>query len=185
LIFSASTEDKAFEKSLEREQDAFERLIHHKQTMSPPVLSNEGTPRVPWVVEVNGSNDTTIQYEPMAKEDFTFLLRRLSKKEIDEMQNRTIEVGMKVDAQGQFMVSIFDEKDPEQVRKRERFQKLSDDKNAVGELSYITDLVLAESGSSMEQFLLFGTFIGLFVLYIAVKMAFNDPILVQEEGVLL
>jgi hypothetical protein len=101
------------------------------------------------------------------------------------MENRTIEVGMKVDAQGQFMVSIFDEKDPEQVRKRERFQKLSDDKNAVGELSYITELVLAESGSSMEQFLLCGTFIGLFVLYIAVKMAFNDPILVQEEGVLL
>jgi molecular chaperone DnaK (HSP70) len=136
-------------------------------------------------IEVNGSNDTTIQYEPMAKEDFTFLLRRLSKKEMDEMENRTIEVGMKVDAEGQFMVSIFDEKDPEQVRKRERFQKLSDDKNAVGELSYITDLVLAESGSSMEQFLLFGTFIGLFVLYIAVKMAFNDPILVQEEEVLL
>jgi DNA excision repair protein ERCC-4 len=43
LIFSASAEDKVFKKSLEREQNAFERLIHHKQTMPPPVLSNEGT----------------------------------------------------------------------------------------------------------------------------------------------
>jgi molecular chaperone DnaK (HSP70) len=66
-------------------------------------------------IEVNGSNDTTIQYKPMAKEEFTFLLQRLSKK---EMENRTIEVGMKVDAQWQFMVSIFDVKDPEQVWKQ-------------------------------------------------------------------
>lgn len=126
---------------------------------------------------VNGSDtDITIQYEPMAKEDFTFLLRRLSKEEMDGMEHRTIELGMKVDGQGQFMVSIFDEKDPEQVRKRERFQKLADE-GAIGELSYITDLVLAESGASTEQFLLMGTLIGVFVLYVAVKMAFNDPII--------
>eukprot|EP00980_Cylindrotheca_fusiformis_P025416 scaffold13663_cov80-Cylindrotheca_fusiformis.AAC.1 len=42
LIFSASAEDKVFKKSLEREQSAFERLIHHKQTMPPPVLGNDG-----------------------------------------------------------------------------------------------------------------------------------------------
>jgi DNA excision repair protein ERCC-4 len=43
LIFAASAEQKNFTKSLEREQNAFERLIHHKKTMPPPVLHVEGT----------------------------------------------------------------------------------------------------------------------------------------------
>jgi DNA excision repair protein ERCC-4 len=43
LIFAASAEQKNFMKTLEREQNAFERLIHHKKTMPPPVLHVEGT----------------------------------------------------------------------------------------------------------------------------------------------
>jgi DNA excision repair protein ERCC-4 len=43
LVFEASAEQKNFMKSLEREQNAFERLIHHKKTMPPPVLRVEGT----------------------------------------------------------------------------------------------------------------------------------------------
>jgi DNA excision repair protein ERCC-4 len=43
LIYEASAEQKVFMKSLEREQSAFERLIHHKKTMPPPVLRVEGT----------------------------------------------------------------------------------------------------------------------------------------------
>lgn len=38
LMFEASVEESMFLKSLEREKNAFERLIHHKQTMPPPVL---------------------------------------------------------------------------------------------------------------------------------------------------
>jgi DNA excision repair protein ERCC-4 len=38
LIFEASAEEKSFKKLLEREQSAFERLIHHKKTMPPPSL---------------------------------------------------------------------------------------------------------------------------------------------------
>merc|ERR1719217_1253980 len=56
-------------------------------------------------IEVNGTSDTTIHYEPMAKELFTFMLRRLTKEEFNVLDNRTIEVGMKLDAEGQFMVS--------------------------------------------------------------------------------
>lgn len=130
-------------------------------------------------IEVNGASETTIYYEPMAKEPFTFLLRRLTKEEMATMTSRSIEVGMKVDAEGQFMVSIFDENDPEQVRKKERFENMTH-KDAVGELSYITDLVLSESGSSTEQILLMGTLFAVFILYLAVKMTFNDPIV--EEG---
>ena len=40
LIFEASAEEKTFAKALEREQNAFERLIHHKKTMPPPALQN-------------------------------------------------------------------------------------------------------------------------------------------------
>jgi DNA excision repair protein ERCC-4 len=43
LSFDASAEQKVFQKSLEREQSAFVRLIHHKKTMPPPVLRVEGT----------------------------------------------------------------------------------------------------------------------------------------------
>lgn len=43
LMFAASSEQKVFLKSLEREQSAFERLINHKKTMPPPVLQVEGT----------------------------------------------------------------------------------------------------------------------------------------------
>jgi DNA excision repair protein ERCC-4 len=38
LIFEASAEEKNFMKSLEREQNSFERLIQHKKTMPPPAL---------------------------------------------------------------------------------------------------------------------------------------------------
>lgn len=43
LTFAASSEQKVYLKALEREQSAFERLIHHKKTMPPPVLRIEGT----------------------------------------------------------------------------------------------------------------------------------------------
>lgn len=40
LMFEASAEEKNFKKSLEREQNAFERLIHHKKTMPEIILQN-------------------------------------------------------------------------------------------------------------------------------------------------
>ena len=43
LMFEASSEEKNFMKALEREQSAFERLIHHKKVMPPPVLQSRET----------------------------------------------------------------------------------------------------------------------------------------------
>jgi DNA excision repair protein ERCC-4 len=43
MLFEASAEEKTFLKSLEREQNAFERLIHHKKTMPLPVHTLAGT----------------------------------------------------------------------------------------------------------------------------------------------
>ena len=98
---------------------------------------------------------------------------------------------MIVDAQGRFIISVYDELDPEQVRKRERFLQRrkgnhngdDDDNNEiVGELSYITDLVMAESELSSDQILLIGMLISIFILYLAVKIAFNEPNTIDGEG---
>jgi DNA excision repair protein ERCC-4 len=43
LMFEASAEEKNYKKALEREQNAFERLIHHKKTMPVPVLQSMET----------------------------------------------------------------------------------------------------------------------------------------------
>ena len=43
LVFEASAEEKNFKTALEREQNAFERLIHHKKTMPPPALQSMET----------------------------------------------------------------------------------------------------------------------------------------------
>jgi molecular chaperone DnaK (HSP70) len=120
-------------------------------------------------------------YEPMAAEDFTFLLKRLngdtrnSTSSSGGSTTRSIEVGMMVDTQGQFIVSIFDENDPEQVRKRERFAQTKNNEEAFGQLEYIVDLVRAETEFSTEQYFLTGILIAVFVLYIAVRIAFSEP----------
>jgi molecular chaperone DnaK (HSP70) len=114
-------------------------------------------------------------YEPMSNEDFTFLLRRLTPDELRDMSERKIEVGMKVDTDGKFIVSVFDENDPEQVRKKARFEKIQNNQEVVGELGYIKELVLAESGVTTEQIFLVMTLLGLLVVYVAVKMAFTVP----------
>lgn len=120
-------------------------------------------------------------YEPVSKEPFNFLLRRLTKEQFERMESRSIQVGMKVEQDGKFIVSIFDENDPEQVRKKERYEaSQASGSQEVGELGYITDMVMAESGVSTEQFLLIGTLVGVLALYIAVKLAFHD-----EEALLI
>lgn len=129
-------------------------------------------------IRQEGRDDLANDYklEPMAKEDFSFLLRRLPPEDYKRISERSVQVGMKVDKQGRFIVSIFDEMDPEQVRKRRRFEKANMAGGSVaGELGYISGLVWAESEATMEQALLLGIFVGVLVLYIAVKLAFNEP----------
>lgn len=60
LMFAASSEQKVFVKALEREQNAFERLIQHKKTMPPPVLRVEGTQEMQQAL-ANGSVAGTYQ----------------------------------------------------------------------------------------------------------------------------
>ncbi len=116
------------------------------------------------------------KYEPMSKEDFSFVLRKLSKSQSETMTARTIQVGMKLDTDGRFIVSVFDENDPEQVRKRDRFERMKKGE-VVGELDYIKDMMMAETNDiTKEQVTLIVILISLFVLYVSIKIAFTDPL---------
>ena len=129
------------------------------------------------------SNDGSSLYEPMAKEPFTFLLRRLSKEQMAMLTHRTIEVGMKLDTNGQFTVSIFDAMDPEQVRKRERFKK---EGQMLGfqqaDIGSIFKMLWEDSSLNSEQFVLLGLLMAVVVMYIAVKVAFNEHLIVEDEN---
>lgn len=88
------------------------------------------------------------QYEPVG--EFTFLLRRL-----DPLPAvRTVEISMLLKDSGEFIVSIFDEYDPEHLNKRHK-----------GDLKY------NEVGSPEQTMLIVGCIAMLF-LYIVVRIAF-------------
>lgn len=55
LMFEASSEQKTFMKTLEREQNAFERMIDHKKTMPPPALQVVGTQEMQQAMHVGSA----------------------------------------------------------------------------------------------------------------------------------
>lgn len=109
------------------------------------------------------------QYQCMGV--FNFLLHRV----VEDCNNkRKIEVGMILKESGQFVVSIFDEKDPEH---REKGRKYLESKG-------LTDYELEEkevpsySGNEIGLILFCVAF---FALYVAVKVLFNDIEQVDNE----
>ena len=62
MLFEASAEEKTFMKSLEREQNAFERLIHHKKTMPLPVHTLAGTTQEMQHAMASGSGGVSGSY---------------------------------------------------------------------------------------------------------------------------
>lgn len=136
------------------------------------------------VEKIGQTKDGEPLYEDMAKEPFTFLLRRLSKEQLVELTHRSIEVGMKVDMDGQFIVSIFDEMDPEQVRKRERYEK---EGQIIGfQQADIRSMfrILSEDSNftGTEQFVLVGLLVVSVMMYITVKLVFNEDLLVVRAN---
>jgi len=102
--------------------------------------------------------------------EFTFLLRRLTEKECNQLDHgkRTVDIGMTMETSGKFICSIFDKTDPEHLRKRQKYQKL---KEAGGELGY-AEIINDDDGLPLS--LMVGCIL-LFLLYIGVKLAFNEP----------
>lgn len=56
--------------------------------------------------------------------EFTFLIRRLLGDELNQMNGeRTVDIGMTMEPSGEFVVSIFDENDPEHIRKKQKYRR--------------------------------------------------------------
>lgn len=115
---------------------------------------------------------------------FTFLLHRLSDEKLKEMaksgQGRYIEVGMTVETSGRFIVSIFDENDPEHLEKKKRYQEWKKnhaedgDDNVVHALGPMTNIKCDKLGTE-EVLLIIGCMI-LFLLYVGIKMILVEHI---------
>eukprot|EP00934_Nitzschia_sp_Nitz4_P001882 Nitzschia sp. Nitz4//scaffold99_size76975//59186//61216//NITZ4_005582-RA/size76975-processed-gene-0.52-mRNA-1//-1//CDS//3329560868//1882//frame0 len=110
-------------------------------------------------------------YEPIAREPFTFLLRRLPASTLQTLKVRSVEVGMSLGSDGQFTVSIFDEMDPEQVRKREYFRaKNGGDVEDRHGIHYLSVLLSADGLPPSEQVVLVGVLIVVTTLYVFAKV---------------
>ena len=98
--------------------------------------------------------------------EFTFLLRQLSNDELQTMNGaRTVDIGMTIEPSGEFVVSIFDENDPEHLRKKQRYQQ-----QRGGELAFDDEI-----NDDNLPTILVAACVVLLVLYIAAKLAFHNP----------
>ena len=96
---------------------------------------------------------------------FTFLLHKLDHQQILAQITRQIEVGMVLETDGRFIVSVFDENDPEHRKKKRQFlhQKGIEDEDIDDEIGC----------SGTESRLLFlCAFV--FAVYVATRIAFSD-----------
>jgi molecular chaperone DnaK (HSP70) len=120
------------------------------------------------------SEDGDLEYVSLG--EFSFLLHRLSQKQLALLPDgvRSIDIGMELRSNGEFVVSIFDSNDPDHIRKREKLAKskgrVTDDDWDRTELPLVkvTDVV------PVEQISLVAASVVLFVLYVAVKLCFRD-----------
>lgn len=119
--------------------------------------------------------------------EFHFLLHRLSDEKYDTMKDkgRTIDVGMTVETNGKFIVSIFDKNDPDHVRKKERYQEWKrrqkgedQDQKPIYSLADLTKKHKNRESLGKEELLLIMGCAVLFFCYVTVKMSFQEV----EEG---
>jgi molecular chaperone DnaK (HSP70) len=121
--------------------------------------------------------------------DFTFLLHRMTKAQLANLGNdaRLVDVGMKLNAQGEFVVSILDPHDPEHVKRRlnhEKIRAASADGSKAGHSVLNTYTATAEvcEGEALltDQLVLCFVCILLFVVYVMVKLLVAEPISVLQ-----
>ena len=114
-----------------------------------------------------------------------FLLHRLSEEELQSLGNgngRMINVGMTVDVDAKFIVSIFDENDPDDLKKKERYLELKQRQTkddckqevyAIGNKH--SDLKEKSRRLALEEAILILFCILLFGIYILVRLLFHEP----------
>lgn len=114
--------------------------------------------------------------------EFNFLLHRLTDQELQLLDNgRVIDVGMTVDNDARFIVSVFDKNDPDDLKKKQRYQewKKKQEKNQ-GDVCY--DLGKRDNTQversrrlAIEEALLIVCCLLLFGLYVLVRLLFHEP----------
>lgn len=112
--------------------------------------------------------------------EFNFLLRRLSPERLERLDGgkRTVRIGFTMETSGQLMVSLFDENDPEHVRKKLRYQQEQEQQKSGGPANKGLDKdekQALEEEEGLPLWLLVGCIV-LLVLYVGAKVAFNDPL---------
>ena len=113
--------------------------------------------------------------------EFTFLLHRLSDEDyigLEKSGGRTVNIGMTVETNGKFIVSIFDENDPEHLEKKERYQEWKRNQNGtekekkVYSLGKTVDKTRKSQSFAIEELLLIFACFAVVFIYVAVKMLF-------------
>jgi molecular chaperone DnaK (HSP70) len=137
--------------------------------------------------------------------EFTFLLHRLTEKQYNDMEvrrdnsdeGRTVNVGMTVEVDGKFIVSIFDENDPEHLRKKIKYQEFKKQRQQIDDQG---DKLFnlrgpKESGggggnhddskiqqiNSHEAVLISGCIL-LFILYLLLRVYFHVPSVTGDDS---
>ena len=109
--------------------------------------------------------------------EFSFLLRRLSDDQLKQLGGtRSVDIGFTMEVSGKLIVSIFDENDPEHVRKKQRYQAAK----AGNPVDSQGDKDGRSGGSTMNvdnEEVPIGLLVGavvLFLLYVIAKAAFHQ-----------
>ena len=131
--------------------------------------------------------------------EFTFLLHRLSKEQIQRLKDlensiRTIDVGMTLKESGEFVVSIFDKNDPDHIRKKLWYQRNQEKNNEASRTntkksnnsqSFATTTIRSEDTDAepftYEQIILMVSCLVVFLLYIATKLTFPETIITTQS----
>ncbi len=121
--------------------------------------------------------------------DFNFLLRRLTDKEINTLDDgkRRIDVGMTVDTDAKFIVSVFDSNDPDDLAKKYRYQqwkrKQNDKADHNDDKIHMLGKEMEDGGSkheglskiTTEEVVLFISCLSLLGFYLLVRLLFHEP----------
>jgi molecular chaperone DnaK (HSP70) len=130
------------------------------------------------------------QYQPVG--DFTFLLHRLTDSQKEAIRNsgerpglRPVDVGMTLDTDGAFQVSVFDSNDPDHIQKKDFYEK-SKQSGApeFGLLDYVQAAAFMKSeGITAEETRLMVALFCLLVFYALAKVLVRtDEMMTSEEG---
>mmetsp|Transcript_5633 Transcript_5633/g.12259 ORF Transcript_5633/g.12259 Transcript_5633/m.12259 type:complete len:956 (+) Transcript_5633:41-2908(+) len=139
-----------------------------------------------YLADINQPGITVVAVEDVGDDfplqrvgEFTFLLRKLPDEEKASLGGRRkIQVGFTVEQSGKFIVSIFDEHDPDHLAKKRRYLEA---KRKAGELAGDYEAVGEESTreKTKEEYFLNIAIALMIIVYFAVKVVFAGP---PEEG---